>query len=417
MSVDSQIELFDLSRVPFMDSAGIGALVGGIRRPRELGGDVAVACDRPALLRLLRTTGLDRIATTTHTVTEAAAELAAAAVRRPSPIAVDRLDDDPTPERPRRQQQAGWLRAALRLPTYLYRWHLGWLLGQRFLLLTHHGRRSGRQYQTVLEVIGRTVTGELTVMSGWGRQADWYRNIQHQPCVQIIVGRTCMIVAPREVPTAEAVSILAAYEHRNRIASPVIRRVLSALVGWRYDGRPDSRQRLVQQLPLIAFTPQRPSDDLPGDSPTGTEDSTVMSKTTVGGGTVGVIHHVELWVPDLGRALDSFGWLFETLGYLPYQNWSDGRSWILGHTYVVVEQSPAEVGDTHNRLLPGLNHLAFHAGLPEDLDEIVSRAQEHGWSLLFPERHPHAGGSGHYAAYLANVDGFEVELVAATGDP
>jgi hypothetical protein len=35
-----------------------------------------------------------------------------------------------------------------------------------------------------------------------------------------------------------------------------------------------------------------------------------------------------------------------------------------------------------------------------------------GWTLRFPDRHPHAGGPDHYAAYLANTDGFEVELVA-----
>ena len=37
----------------------------------------------------------------------------------------------------------------------------------------------------------------------------------------------------------------------------------------------------------------------------------------------------------------------------------------------------------------------------------------HGWTLLFPDRHPYAGGPGHYAAYLASTDNFEVELVAA----
>ena len=33
--------LIDLSAVPFMDSAGLGALIGGIRRAREAGGDAA----------------------------------------------------------------------------------------------------------------------------------------------------------------------------------------------------------------------------------------------------------------------------------------------------------------------------------------------------------------------------------------
>ena len=67
--------LIDMSAVPFLDSAGLGALIGGIRRARELGGDVAVACNRPTLVRLLRTTGFDRIVTVADTVEEAAAAL------------------------------------------------------------------------------------------------------------------------------------------------------------------------------------------------------------------------------------------------------------------------------------------------------------------------------------------------------
>ena len=71
--------VIDLSEVPFMDSAGLGALIGGIRRTREQGGDVSVACNRPTLIRLLRTTGFDRVVTVADTVEEAASALASAA--------------------------------------------------------------------------------------------------------------------------------------------------------------------------------------------------------------------------------------------------------------------------------------------------------------------------------------------------
>jgi anti-sigma B factor antagonist len=67
--------LIDMSAVPFVDSAGLGALIGGIRRARESGGDVAVCCNRPTLVRLLHTTGFDRIVTVTETIEEAAAFL------------------------------------------------------------------------------------------------------------------------------------------------------------------------------------------------------------------------------------------------------------------------------------------------------------------------------------------------------
>ena len=72
--------LIDLSDVPFMDSAGLGALIGGIRRIREAGGDVAVACSRPTLTRLLHTTGFDRIVPVTETVESAVQALSDGAV-------------------------------------------------------------------------------------------------------------------------------------------------------------------------------------------------------------------------------------------------------------------------------------------------------------------------------------------------
>ena len=126
----------------------------------------------------------------------------------------------------------------------------------------------------------------------------------------------------------------------------------------------------------------------------------------------GILHHVELWVPNLPRATAQWGWLLAQLGYTPFQTWPAGRSWRLGHTYLVIEQSPALTAPAHDRLRPGLNHLAFHAGPPSHVDALAAEAPAHGWTLLFPETHPHAGGPDHNAAYLSNTDAFEVELVA-----
>ncbi|GAA3130514.1 hypothetical protein GCM10020001_060660 [Nonomuraea salmonea] len=106
----------------------------------------------------------------------------------------------------------------------------------------------------------------------------------------------------------------------------------------------------------------------------------------------GMVHHIEVWVPDLKRAVGSWGWLLEALGYAVFQDWPDGRSWRLGETYLVLEQSPAMTADRHERLRPGLNHLAFHAGSRERVDELVAGAVAHGWVVMFPERHPYAGG-------------------------
>jgi catechol 2,3-dioxygenase-like lactoylglutathione lyase family enzyme len=126
----------------------------------------------------------------------------------------------------------------------------------------------------------------------------------------------------------------------------------------------------------------------------------------------GTLHHVELWVPDLDRAVASWGWLLTALGYQLFQDWPEGRSWRAGPTYIVIEQSPALTADRHERCRPGLNHLAFHVATPARLDELADAAQRHGWRLMFADRHPHAGGDQHYAAYLEDGDGFEAELVA-----
>jgi hypothetical protein len=123
-------------------------------------------------------------------------------------------------------------------------------------------------------------------------------------------------------------------------------------------------------------------------------------------------------VPDLTLAVAEWGWLLTGLGYRPYQDWPDGRSWCCADGYLVVERSPALETDAdgiplvHRRCRAGLNHLALHAGDHAGLDALVRGAPQHGWRPLFPDRYPFAGGPGHYAAYLENSDGFEVELVA-----
>ncbi|WP_420078112.1 VOC family protein [Streptomyces sp. JL4002] len=126
----------------------------------------------------------------------------------------------------------------------------------------------------------------------------------------------------------------------------------------------------------------------------------------------GMLHHVEIWVPDIDRAADSFGPLLEALGYTPFQSWDGGRSWRLGATYLVFERSPALTADRHDRCRPGLNHLAFHVEDADTVETLVTLARRHGWTLLFPDLHPHAGGERTYAAYLENEDAFEIELVA-----
>jgi hypothetical protein len=86
-----------------------------------------------------------------------------------------------------------------------------------------------------------------------GPTSDWYRNIQASPPIEVVVGRRRFKPVCRWPDDVEAAALVADYEHRNRVITPVLRIVLSRLVGWRYDGSDAARKRLVQQLPVVAF--------------------------------------------------------------------------------------------------------------------------------------------------------------------
>lgn len=126
----------------------------------------------------------------------------------------------------------------------------------------------------------------------------------------------------------------------------------------------------------------------------------------------GGLHHVEIWVDDIGAAKREWGWLLARLGYHLGDDWGHGQAWELGPLYVVVEAGPDVVAGAHERTRAGLNHLAFHGGSRAEVDALVDACGAGGWSLMFPDTHPYAGGPQHYAAYLESGEGFEVELVA-----
>jgi deazaflavin-dependent oxidoreductase (nitroreductase family) len=161
-------------------------------------------------------------------------------------------------DRPTTTRSETRLGAVVRLlfsaPTRLYDRNLGWLLGRRFLCLTHVGRRSGRRYRTVLEVVGAKAD-EFYVIAGFGPSSDWYRNIQAAQPVEVVVGRRRFRPACRWPDESEAAAVVADYEHRNRAITPVVRFLLGKLLGWRYDGSRTARQRLVRQLPMVAIRP------------------------------------------------------------------------------------------------------------------------------------------------------------------
>ncbi|GGM39221.1 STAS domain-containing protein [Dactylosporangium sucinum] len=51
----------DLSRVEFLDSTGLGVLVGALKRLRAVNGTFGLVCSHERLLKIFRITALDRV--------------------------------------------------------------------------------------------------------------------------------------------------------------------------------------------------------------------------------------------------------------------------------------------------------------------------------------------------------------------
>jgi deazaflavin-dependent oxidoreductase (nitroreductase family) len=146
----------------------------------------------------------------------------------------------------------GLSRLFLRAPIWLYRARLGWLLGQRFVLLTHIGRKSGLTRQTVLEIVRYDPTsGNCIVASGWGMKSDWVQNILADSKVTIQLGsKSSMAVAERLSPDVSAETLLD-YSRRN----PRAMRTLAGFMGYPIDGSEESILALGRNLPMFIFKP------------------------------------------------------------------------------------------------------------------------------------------------------------------
>jgi deazaflavin-dependent oxidoreductase (nitroreductase family) len=148
----------------------------------------------------------------------------------------------------------GLARLAFRLPIWLYRARLGWLLGYRFVLLTHIGRKSGQERKSVLEVVRYDkANGACVVASGWGHKSDWFKNITANPNITFqVASRRSAGIAERLSPEAAAQE-LADYARRH----PAAFRELAAFMGYRLDGTEEDIRAAGRMLPMFLFRPQK----------------------------------------------------------------------------------------------------------------------------------------------------------------
>ncbi len=162
------------------------------------------------------------------------------------------MTDNPKPPALVARPPRGVLRFFFRLPIFLYRWHLGWLLGDRFVMIDHVGRKTGQTHQTVVEVVDHDRSDDsYYVASGWGYRANWYQNLTAHPETTIYVGSRTLAVRAETLTPPQAAQRLIDYRDHHRFAA----RELSGLMGIDIAASsPEELEQLVAtSLPIVAF--------------------------------------------------------------------------------------------------------------------------------------------------------------------
>lgn len=142
----------------------------------------------------------------------------------------------------------GLARVMWRLPVQLYRARLGWLLGNRFMLLRHVGRVSGQPRTAVIEVVHRE-PGSWTAASGFGTKSDWYRNVLARPEVSIRTAGNDHAVRAVPLEPDECAELMTRYAHTHTRAV----RSLVKIMGYRVDGSDEDWAEVGRRTPFVRF--------------------------------------------------------------------------------------------------------------------------------------------------------------------
>ena len=140
-----------------------------------------------------------------------------------------------------------------RLPIWFYKLGLGRLLGRKFLLLRHKGRKSGQIRQAVLEIIlAYPSEDRYLVVSGFGPRSQWYQNIRSEPRVTIQVGAKKIRAVAKQLDKKMAADAMLTYAQKY----PGNLKTLSRLLGYEIDHSPAGYQAFGEQIPVIELTPE-----------------------------------------------------------------------------------------------------------------------------------------------------------------
>ena len=149
----------------------------------------------------------------------------------------------------RKGAPTGLERLLFRAPIMLYRAGLGFLLGRRFLMLEHTGRRSGETRRTILEVVVND-SDSIYVVAGWGTAAQWLKNVRANPHVTIHVGSRSYRTRAEMVDGDEAHDVMRRYGSEHPRA---LNRLAALMLDEPGDGPREQADRVADRLPMVRF--------------------------------------------------------------------------------------------------------------------------------------------------------------------
>ena len=136
--------------------------------------------------------------------------------------------------------QTPWL---TRLPIPLYRAGLGWIFGERLVMIEHLGRVSHEPRYVVVEVVERE-RNAIRVASGLGKRAQWYRNLRANGVAYVSTGRARRVPSSvRMLDPDESRQVLERYAQRH----PQAWKHLSAAMDYAAGGE--------ASIPVVEFGP------------------------------------------------------------------------------------------------------------------------------------------------------------------
>jgi len=139
-----------------------------------------------------------------------------------------------------------------KLPVFLYQLRLGWLLGMRFMQITHVGRHSGKVRRTILAVLRfDQKSKEIFAVSAW-KGSDWYYNIQASPALQVESGFLRYVPKQRTLSPEEITTAFIEYCRQH----PIFSRMICRIPGWKWDSSYEEFLELARTLRGVAFTPK-----------------------------------------------------------------------------------------------------------------------------------------------------------------